>query len=295
MNKAQLRGSLILLLATIIWGGAFVAQSVGLDYIPPFAFNGIRITLGGVCLIPVVLIHFKKHPEARPNTPKDRKQTLLAGLCCGLCLFAGSAFQQFGLISVDPGKAGFITSLYVVLVPVAQLFFGHKGRWNLWAGVGLSVIGLFLLCVTGKLRIQTGDICLLMCGVCFTFHILVVDHFSDRVDGVLMSILQFFVAGFLCLFCMAIFEKPTLGGIWDAAIPIVYAGAFSCAMGYTFQIIGQKTTEPTIASIILALESVFAVLAGWIILGDTLTIREWFGCALMMAAILIVQLPSIRE
>ena len=292
----KIKNSMLLLLTAIIWGVAFVAQSVGMDYIGPFTFNCARSIIGGIVLIPVILIKDrveKKNGEiAKPASKADRKNLIIGGVLCGAILGVASSLQQFGLMSTTVGKGGFITAFYIVMVPVISLFFGKKSNLKIWINVVLAMAGLYLLCITEKFTIGTGDILIFICAIVFAGHILVIDHFSPKVDGVKMSCIQFFISGILCGIAMFIFEKPDIGAICEAWLPVLYAGVFSCGVAYTLQIVAQKGMNPTVASIILSFESVASVLAGWIILGQKLSLREGIGCALMFIAIICSQLPD---
>lgn len=298
------RSPLLLLLTALIWGLAFVAQDVAMNSMPPFTFNGIRMALGGLALMPCIFF-LSRHTQSKNNTPTvrairslnraQRKTLFTGGFFCGLALFLGSSFQQIGILYTTAGKAGFITALYIVLVPLTGLFLGKRVRIHVWLAVGLSLAGLFLLCVTDSLSIGAGDLCLVLCALCFTCHILVIDYFSPRTDCLRMSCIQFFVASAFSLLTAVFAEQPTWSGIQAAWVPILYAGILSSAVGYTLQIIAQRNTDPTIASLILCLESVFAVLAGWFLLGDALSPRELFGCIIMLAGIVLAQAPSKNE
>lgn len=283
MNK-NLKGSLMLLITAIIWGFAFVAQSVGIDQVGPFAFNGIRNMLGGLILIPVILILNKGNIKNVLT-----KDALIGGLCCGLCLFMASMFQQWGIMESTVGKASFITALYVVIVPVLGIFVGKKVNIKVWIGVVLSLMGLYLLCMTDTFTLSRGDIFLLIGAFCFSIHILVIDHFSPMADGVVISSIQFFVAGILNLIVMAFAEHPTWEMIYAGRYSILYAGLLSCGVAYTLQVVYQKDVEPTAASLILCLESVFGAIGGWLLLGQTLSFREILGCIMMFIAIVMAQ------
>lgn len=301
MKNNQIYRSLLLFLTAIIWGTAFVAQSEGMDHVGPITFNGIRSLLGGIALIPCViavdLIEKKKMREGKIPTPsaeqkaKTRKNLLIGGVVCGLIIFAASTSQQIGLIFTSAGKAGFITACYIVLVPIFGLFIKRKCSPSIAVAVVLAVIGLYLLCMTGDFSITLGDGLILLCAMLFAIHILTVDHFSPLVSGVKLSCIQFLVCGLVSLVFMFIFEEPSIEGLSAVAFPIFYAGVMSCGVAYTLQIIGQKGTNPTVASLIMSLESCVAVIAAWIIQGDTLTEREISGCLVMFAAIILAQFP----
>ena len=293
MDRKSLRGSLLLLLGSVIWGAAFVAQRVGMDHLGPFSFNGIRMLLAGIVLIPVAaFIDRKKEPGVRPD-PKDQRK---AGLLCGALLFIASSLQQMGLVTTSAGKAGFITALYVVLVPVAAwlLFRKNPGR-VIWLGVVLAVFALWLLCMPagGGFALQGGDLLVLGCAVAFTGQILCVDYYAPKVSGVKLARDEFLVTGVLSLLIAVFTETITWTGIREALIPLLYAGLMSGAVAYTLQIIGQRDTDPTVASLIMCLESVFATLSGALILGEKMTVRETVGCVLMFVAVVLAQLSPV--
>ncbi len=295
MNGKSLRGSLLLLLTAMIWGVAFVAQRVGMEHMPPLAFNGIRMLLAGVLLLPVLLASDRRNPDHRPASPTARRRQRTAGLLCGSLLFAASTLQQIGLVYTSAGKAGFITALYVVLVPVAAWLFYRKNPGKaIWLSVVMAVIGLFLLCVpSGRLSLNQGDLLVLGCAVCFTGHILVVDHYSPSVDGIRLSCTQFFVCGALSMIISVMTEHMTWEGIRQALIPILYAGGLSGAVGYTLQIVAQRDTNPAVASLMMCMESVFSALSGALLLGETMTGRETAGCCIMFAAVVLAQLSPM--
>ena len=293
MDRKSLRGSLLLLLGSVIWGAAFVAQRVGMDHLGPFSFNGIRMLLAGIVLIPVAaFIDRKKEPGVRPD-PKDQRK---AGLLCGVLLFVASSLQQMGLVTTSAGKAGFITALYVVLVPMAAwlLFRKNPGR-VIWLGVVLAVFALWLLCMPagGGFALQGGDLLVLGCAVAFTGQILCVDYYAPKVSGVKLARDEFLVTGALSLLIAVFTETITWTGIREALIPILYAGLMSGTVAYTLQIIGQRDTDPTVASLIMCLESVFATLSGALILGEKMTVRETVGCVLMFVAVVLAQLSPV--
>lgn len=291
--KQQIKSSLILLLTATIWGVAFVAQSVGMEYIGPFTFNAIRCVLGGLVLIPVILVLKKKKETGAENQEKEDKKTLWAGgIACGVILCIASNLQQFGIMEASVGKSGFFTALYIVMIPVIGIFIGKRPGIKLWFCVALAVVGMYLLCMKdGGFTIERADIMLLLCALVFSFHILVVDYFSPKVDGVKMSCIQFFVCGVLSAVGMLFTETPDISNIQAAWLPLLYAGLLSCGVGYTLQIVGQKGINPVIASIIMSLESVISALAGWVILGQVLSPKEILGCVLMFVAIIITQIP----
>lgn len=308
MDKFTVRQSLLLFLTAVIWGVAFVAQSAGMEYIGPFTYNGVRSVLGGLTLLPCIALLDKRGNSARAQnaegisalTPErsaeeqghDRKQLFAGGLCCGVILFAASNFQQFGIQYTTVGKAGFITAMYILLVPLMGLFIHKKVGFKVWIGVAFAVCGLYFLCMNHGLKLERGDAMVLVCAVIFSLHILVIDHFAPKVDGVRMSCIQFWVCGVLSLACSFIFETPQLSGILAAWKPVCYGGVMSCGVAYTLQIVGQKGMNPTVASLILSLESVVSVVAGFLILRQSMSRRELFGCCLMVVAIVLAQLPE---
>lgn len=291
----------LLLLAAIIWGTAFVAQKEGMNYIGPFTYNGIRSLVGGVVLLPVIPLLDKLRSRNGTFEKGKRKDILLGGICCGVVLFIASSFQQMGIALQDEatnvGKAGFITACYCAIVPVMGLFMKKKSPKLVWLGVAVAVAGFFFLCLMDGLMEGVGlglnisDLLVLVCAVFFAGHILVIDHFVALADGVRLSCIQFFVAGILSLVVMLFTETPTLSGILDCAFSILYAGVMSSGVAYTLQIVGQKGVNPAVASLILSLESVFAVLAGWLLMpGSSLSGWEIFGCVLVFAAVVMVNL-----
>lgn len=296
MKKLSIKSMILLVLTALIWGMAFVAQSVGMNYIGPFTFNCIRSIMGGLVLIPCILFFDKREKgEAKQEKKEDTKTLLIGGICCGLALCIASNLQQIGIKYTTVGKAGFITALYIVLVPIFGIFLRKKVSGRVWLSVAISVVGLYLLCITDEFRIGKGDFFVLLCALVFTIHILVIDYFSPKVDGIKLSCIQFLVAGILSGVPMLISEKPSISTILAAWAPLLYAGIMSCGVGYTLQIVAQKDADPTIASLILSLESVFSVLAGWLILGQTLAGKEIVGCVLMFAAIILAQLPTKNQ
>lgn len=293
-QKYNIKNPLILLITALIWGFAFVAQSVGMDFVGPFTFNCVRNILGGIILLPVIAVIrviAKKDSQEKDDIKADNKTLLTGGILCGISLMAASTFQQIGIMYTSVGKAGFLTALYIIIVPVLGLLIGKKCGNKVWIGVVLALIGFYLLCMTGgSFTIENGDVYLVVSAVLFAIQILVVDRYSPLVDCVKMACIQFFVCGALSGVLMLIFEGVNISGVMDAAIPILYAGVLSCGAGYTLQIIGQKNYNPSIASLIMSLESVFSVLGGWLILHQTMSIREYVGCAVIFIAVILAQL-----
>lgn len=296
MKAKEWKSSLMLLLTAAIWGVAFVAQSVGMDYIGPFTFNAIRSLVGGLVLIPCIWLLNRKKPAAQEDTPAQSDRTLfIGGICCGVALAVASSLQQMGIQYTSVGKAGFITALYIVIVPLLGLLFKRRVSGLIWVAVVIAVGGMYLLCITEGFSVGKGDLLVMASAFCFSAHILIIDYFSPKADGVKMSCIQFLVCGLLCAVPMLIMERPSLPQILAAWMPLIYAGVFSCGVGYTLQIVGQRHIDPTIASLILSLESVISVLAGWVILGQKLTVRERIGCILVFCAIILAQLPQKEE
>lgn len=286
------KNACILFLAAFIWGTAFVAQSAGMNHLGPFGFNGLRNLIGCASLLPLIAVRNAKNTNL-PESHCGGKRTLLTGgICCGVCLFAGGSLQQIGIQYTTVGKAGFITAFYIVLVPVLGIFLKQRVSRRIWLAVALALTGLYFLCITGDFSIGTGDICLFFGALIFALHILVIDYFAPRTDNVKMSCLQFLVVGLLSIPFILGLETITPANVVKSLGPLLYAGALSCGVAYTLQIVGQRNMNPAIASLILSLESCISVLAGWVLLGQTLSLREGAGCILMFAAIILVQLPD---
>ena len=297
MNKLQIRNTFLLFLTAFIWGVAFVAQSVGMDYVGPFTFNFVRSLIGGFVLLPCIWLLGRIAPADRRTSrkPEDKKNLLAGGILCGILLCVASNFQQVGIAYTTVGKAGFITAFYIIIVPVLGVFLKKKCPPAVWLGVILALAGLYFLCMTEEFSIGKGDALVFICAVLFSFHILMIDHFTQLVDGVKMSCIQFFVCGILSGIPMLLFENPEISDILAAWQPILYAGVLSCGVAYTLQIVGQKGINPTVASLILSLESVISVLAGMVILNQHLSVREIVGCVLMFCAIILAQLPQKKR
>ena len=291
--KQQTRGSLMLLLCAMVWGAAFVAQSEGMNYVGPFTMQATRYFLSGLVLLPIIALRDKKGISVRP-AGKAAKRQLLCGVICGALLCMASIIQQYGIIHTTVGKSGFITTMYIILVPFLGLFVKLRVKLMNWVCAVLALVGLYLLCAGGEglSAVNTGDWLTLLCAVFFACHILFIDRACHGLDGVLLSCVQFFTASALSILPMLLLEKPSLAAIASAWLPIVYAGVFSGGVGYTLQILGQQLVAPTLASMILSLESVFAVLFGWILLYQALSARELLGCLVIFIAIVIAQLPS---
>ena len=304
MSK-KMRSNLLLFLTAFIWGTAFVAQKSGMDYIGPFTYGGIRTLIGGLFLIPVIkFLDTRKPAEEKTRLAKrtaDQKKAedkllLIGGICCGMALFIASTLQQFGLAYTTAGKAGFITTLYVVIVPIFSIFLRKKVGPKMWFCVMLGALGMYMLCMKdATFSLQYGDFLVLLCAAAFSVHILVIDYFSPKVDSVRLSCIQFLVAGTAGIICMFIFETPVIANILACWFPILYAGVLSSGVAYTLQVVAQADANPTAASLILSLESVFAALSGMVLLGESMTTKELLGCVIIFTAIIIAQLPSKAE
>lgn len=299
MKVNRIRQNVFPVLAALIWGTAFVAQSVSADIVGPFTFNAARSAVAFVFLLALCALlrrrrrrDFTGSAHARPHARRD---LVLGSLCCGAALTVATNLQQKGLETTTSGKAGFITALYIVIVPVAGLLLRRRVPRAVWIGVVLAVAGLYCLCITDDLTISVGDLYILACAFCFSAHILVIDHFTQKVDGVEMSCGQFLVVTVLSLLGMALTEDPSLAALAQCAGPILYVGLFSSGVAYTLQILAQKDSNPTVVSLLLSLESVFATVAGALILGDRMSGREYFGCVLMLAAVVLAQLPERKK
>lgn len=293
MNRHQIRNSFLLFVAAFIWGTAFVAQRVGMDYIEPFTFSMLRSLIGSAFLVPCIFV-LEKWKDTKQEKPKESKKDLLTGgILCGIILFAAANLQQVALLYASVGKSGFLTALYIVIVPIIGILAGKKPGKKLCIAVICAVVGLYLLCMkSGSIGLGFGDILLLFCAVMFSLHIMVIDHYTQKVDGVKMSCLQFFVCGILSGIVMLLFESPSLPSIFAAWVPVLYTGVLSSGVAYTLQIVGQKGMNPVVASLIMSLESVISAIAGWLILGQILSGREIVGCIVMFVAIILAQLPE---
>ena len=297
------RNTFLLILTAFIWGIAFVAQSEGGDVIGAYSFNCIRSIIGSLFLIIVIKLLDKTGLTKKPESKKSQRTLLLGGVLCGFALCIATNLQQMALYLGAPvGKAGFLTACYILLVPILGIFLKKKCGINVWIGVVITLVGLYLLCINDSFSIKLYDILLMLCAFCFSIHILIIDYFSPKVDGFRMSCVQFMVCGILTAIPMFFVDIKPGFKAWlscfnsmDAWIPILYAGIFSCGVAYTLQIVGQKGINPTVASLLMSLESVFSVLAGWIILNQKLSIKELTGCLLIFIAVVLAQLPSKKD
>lgn len=298
MKINNVKNSVFLFFAALIWGTAFVFQSMGNDYMQPFTFSAARNFLGFIVLIPVVLIKITNSRRESTKTKIPFKITLFGGICCGLALTAASLFQQYGVKYTSVGKAGFITTLYIIITPILGIFLKRKCPWSVWIGAAASIIGMYFLCITDEFSISIGDILVFICAILFSVHILIVDNFAPKTDGVILSCIQFFVCFAISAVLALIFDAPTLKQITDGIIPVLYAGVMSSGVAYTFQILGQKNFNPTAAAMILSLESVISAISGYISYSfgflsqdQSLTIIQILGCAIIFGAVIFIQIP----
>lgn len=296
---SHFRSAVFLSLTAIIWGIAFVFQSMGNNYMQPFTFNAVRNLLGCIVLVPLVLLRLNKPGFlGAENKPIDKKMTVIGGICCGLALAVAGTFQQYGIKYTTVGKAGFITTLYIILTPIFGLFLRKKCPVTVWIGAFGAVIGLYMLCITESLSLSAGDLLVFICAIFFSVHILVIDFFSPKTDGVLLSCIQFFVCAVICGVFSLIIDHPTWEQISQGAIPILYTGIMSSGVAYTLQIIGQRNFNPTIAALIMSMESVLSAVAsffaykfGFLTQDQSMTTIQMLGCAIMFLSVVFVQLP----
>lgn len=292
--KIKCKGEILLLITAFIWGFAFVAQSKGMEHIGPFSFNVFRFLLGSITLFVYLVVRYLSSKKEN-RKPLFTKTSLIGGLCCGIFLFIAASLQQYGIQYTSAGKAGFVTALYMLFVPIISLFLKKKVPWNTWISIIIGLIGLYFLCIKKGFSISSGDIYIFACAFIFAFHILCVDYFSQKADGIQMSCIQFGVATFLSLIPMLWKENIAFESIMNAKWSILYAGVLSCAIAYTLQILGQKSTNPSIASLLMSLESVFAVIGGMIILDEVLSFKEWIGCILIFIAVVFSQIKIKKQ
>lgn len=289
----KMRGNILLLITAIVWGISFVSQSVGMDYIGPNTFNGIRTVLGAIVLLPVIFVLDKGKKKSGTYKKTDVKKLLLYGTVCGVLLCVASTLQTYGLKETTAGKSGFITALYIIFVAAIGVISQRKIKLKIISGVLLAVLGMYFLCLFGEnISFCFGDFLTFLCAIVFSVHIIAIDKFSPNIDGVKLSCVQFFVAGTLNLILMFLFEQPDIKLISQCGVAILYSGVCSCGIAYTLQIVGQKYTDPTSASMLMSLESVFAALAGWVLLNESMNVPQIAGGVLMFMAIVLVQLPD---
>lgn len=288
--------NLMLVIAAMVWGSAFVAQDVAAEHLGTFSINGIRYMIGALVLIPLILLLNFTKKEKRELFKKQLRPSLIGGTVCGIVLFIASSLQQIGIgLGTDAGKAGFITAMYIVIVPILGLFLNKKVTPLAWLAVIIAPIGLFLLCIKNDFSFSLGDIAIFACAIMFSCHILSVDRFSPKSNGVLLSSVQFFVCSVLSSITALFTEYTSMEAVNASLLPLLFLGLGSCGVAYTLQVIAQKMTEPTVASLLMSLESVFAVIFGAIILKQMLDTREIVGCLIIFAAVILSQLPYKRS
>ncbi len=291
MKSRLLRANLLLLLTALIWGFAFVAQRVGMNYIGPFTFNALRFALGALVLIPFILRELDLKNFRNRNIPaKNFRALLWGGLVAGIILFSGSTFQQIGIVYTTAGKAGFVTGLYVVLVPILGYFLHKPSSIQAWLGTVLAIVGLYFLSVTSDFSINKGDFFVLIGAFFWAIHVQLIGRLSNRLPVISLAMLQFITCAILSLLSALIFEQPNFKAIHQALIPLLYGGLFSVGIAFTLQIVAQRDAHPTAAAILMNLESVFAALGGWLLLNETLTSRNLFGCMLILLGMLLAQI-----
>lgn len=289
MQHKTLRGNLLLIVAAVIWGSAFVAQSEGMAYVGPFSFGAVRYLIGGIVLIPFAWLFSLKDEN------KDLRGTVFGGVMCGIALFLASTLQQIGIQYTTVAKSGFLTAMYIVLVPILRIVLGKRPTVRVWICILVAAVGVYFLCAVDGLSINIGDVLMILAALMFSVHICVIDHFVAKYSGVWLSCIQFIVVGLISVPFMFIFETPTVAAICSAWVEILYTAVFSSGIAYTFQILGQRDTNPVVASLIMSTESLFAALSGWIILGQAMSARELFGSLLMICAIVFAQLPDKKK
>ncbi|MCK5311406.1 MAG: DMT family transporter [Desulfobacteraceae bacterium] len=297
MKLDTLKSDLILFLVAFIWGLAFVAQRTGMEHVGPFTFNGLRFLLASISLFPFIIFSKNNSKESDTHPNHNNKNGLIkSGIISSIFLFGGISFQQVGLVYTTAGKAGFITSLYVVMVPIFGLVLKlHKTQINTWVGAILAAIGMYFLSVTAQFTISYGDFLVLLCSFCFAGHVLVIANYAKQYKAIHLSFIQSLIVSIVSLIIAFFIEDVNIEGIINAAIPIFYGGVFSSAIAYSLQIYGQKRSHPAHASIIMSFESVFAALTGWIILNEIFTGRAIFGCVLILIGMLVSQLFRLNN
>jgi len=295
MKNKQFSTNSLLLITAIIWGFAFVAQRMGMDYIGPYTFNAIRFALGAISLYPLIIYNKRQQRKLEPELVKIKTwQKKWGGLLLGIVLFSAASLQQIGIVYTTAGKAGFITGLYVLIVAFIGLLWKQKLKVTLWWGVGFATIGMYLLSVTGDFKIATGDIIVLIGALFWVIHVQLTGYLSPRTNAIRLAQYQFFICSILSFIAAFVFEKITISSIIEATYPLLYGGFLSVGIAYTMQVYVQKTAHPTYAAIILSLEAVFAAIGGWLVLNETLSYRALIGCCLMLAGMLAAQLDSFN-
>ena len=291
----NLKSNLILLSAALLWGFALVAQSQGMNYVGPYTFNCVRFLLGALTLAPVAVLYERRREPHEKTSKKNIHYLLIGGAFCGVALAFATNFQQIAILSTTTGKAGFITSLYIVMVPLLGLFLGHKTHINMWLGVAVAIFGMYFLCLHETFRLSRADWLLLLCALFFALQIMCVDWFLPKVNPIWLSCLQALVCSVISAVFMFVYESPTIDTILSAHLPLLYAGVGSSGIAYTLQILGQKDNHPVMASLVMSLESVVSALAGWLILSHKLSLAEGVGCMLIFVAVLLTQIPIFQR
>ena len=293
MENRKLLGNILLLITTAIWGTAFAFQRMGMDSIEPATFNAARMFLAAVAVTPLIALGRKKD---KTDAVEFRKNTIIGGILCGLCLAAATIFQQVGMVQTSAGKAGFITAMYMLLVPVINLIlFKRKSPVVVWIAVVIGIAGMYLLCINEGFSLSKGDALVSVCALVFSFHIICTDHYVQNANPVGMAVIQFYVAALVSGIVAAFTETPSWNDVSNAIIPILYCGLASGAIGYTLQIVAQKFTDPAVASLLMSLEAVFAVIGGTLILGEKMSVREAIGCMVMFIAVILAQIPAKKK
>ena len=296
MKQNTVGNSFLLFLTAVIWGMAFVFQSKGMEYMDPLTFNGVRSLIGAASLLVFVLVRNRFTKQSLKDL--DWRLTIRAGVFCGTALTIASTLQQYGIVQTSVGKAGFITTLYIIFVPIAGLLFGRRVSKIVWVAAVMAAVGMYLLCMNESFSMNMGDVLVFICALFFTAHIMIVDYFSPKTDGVVISLIQFTVCGIVCMTGAFLFGNPAWSQITSGVSTLLYAGVMSCGVAYTLQIVGQKGVNPTVAALLMSLESVVATVAGVVAYrigflksDQTMTLRQVAGCVIVFGAVILVQLP----
>ncbi len=292
MKEGTLKADMLLVLTAMIWGFAFVAQRVGMDYVGPFTFNAIRFALGSLSLLPIIWL-MQKRESVNSSADSKKKPVFVWGIIAGAALFSGASLQQAGMVYTTAGKAGFITGLYVVIVPLLGLFWKQRPSIGTWLGAIMAAVGLYFLSITDEFTISLGDLLVLLSAFFWSGHVLLIGWLAPRTDSLKLAAVQFAVCAVLSFMTALAIETITLTSIWQGIIPILYGGFCSVGIAYTLQIIAQRDAHPAHSAIILSMEGLFAAIGGWLVLGEILSLRGLFGCALMLAGMIFSQLSGL--
>ena len=292
MKEGTLKADFLLVLTAMIWGFAFVAQRVGMDYVGPFTFNAVRFALGSLSLLPLIWLQQQRKPAEKPDE-KPKKPVLIWAILAGGALFAGASFQQAGMVYTTAGKAGFITGLYVVIVPLLGLFWKQRPSLGTWLGAILAAVGLYFLSITNEFTISLGDLLVLISAFFWSSHVLLIGWLAPRTDSLRLAAAQFAVCAIFSFLTALAIETVSLASIWQGIVPILYGGICSVGIAYTLQIIAQRDAHPAHSAIIMSLEGLFAAIGGWLVLGEVLSMRGLLGCALMLAGMMFSQIPGV--